>query len=169
LHRIRRLRKAEVLNLQWAGIDWQREELTVQSRPEWHTKNYQSRTIPMSGLLAAALRGILLRRRAVGPLVFSAPEGTPYRNTSHIEAALDRAAKRAGVEGGVTFHQLRHAFCSHAQMQGVDARTVQVWMGHKDLRTTLCYSHVSTGHEKAAMERLRYDLGHQMDTSAGQE
>jgi integrase len=111
------LRKAEVFNLRWDGIDWKREELTVQSRPEWHTKNYQSRTIPMSEMLAEALR--CAPRRLGCPLVFPTPEGTTYKNTHYIEAALDRAAVRAGIEGGVTFHQLRHTFCSHAQMQGV--------------------------------------------------
>jgi site-specific recombinase XerD len=61
-------------------------------------------------------------------------------------------------------HQLRHAFCSHALMQGIDPRTVQKWMGHKDLNTTLRYAHVSPDHEKAAIQQLRYDHGHYMDT-----
>jgi len=161
------LRKAEVLNLRWDGIDWKREELTVQSRPEWHTKNYQSRTIPLSEDLAEALRNT--PRRLGCALVFPTEAGTAYQNTHYIESALDRAAGRAGIEGGVTFHQLRHSFCSHAQMQGTDARTVQRWMGHRDLRTTLRYSHVSADHEKAAMKRLRYKSSHQVDTSAGQQ
>ena len=38
-------------------------------------------------------------------------------------------------------------------MSGVDPRTVQKWMGHKDLKTTLRYAHVSPDHEKAAIER----------------
>ena len=41
-------------------------------------------------------------------------------------------------------------------MSGVDPRTVQKWMGHKDLKTTLRYAHVSPDHEKAAIERLDY-------------
>jgi len=42
---------------------------------------------------------------------------------------------------------------------GVDPRTMQKWMGDKDLDITLGYAHVT--HEKAAIERLRYDCGHQ--------
>ena len=95
--------------------------------------------------------------------------GSDYKNTRRIEDALDRAAQRAGIQEGVTFHQLRHTFCSHAQMQGAAPRTVQKWMGHKDLRTTLRYSHTSADHEKAAMKRLRYDYGHYMDTRTGQQ
>jgi len=156
------LRKAEVFNLRWDGIDLKREELIVRSRPEWHTKNYENRTIPMNGILIDALRKAPCRSGC--SLVFPNPEGTAYKNTHYIKAALDRAAAEAGIEDGVTFHQLRHSFCSHAQMQGIDARTVQRWMGHKDLRTTLRYSHVSADHEKAAIKRLRYGYGHNMDT-----
>jgi len=51
---------------------------------------------------------------------------------------------------------LPHAFCSHALMQGIDPRTVQKWMGHRDLKTTLRYAHVSPDHEKTAIQRLTY-------------
>ena len=47
---------------------------------------------------------------------------------------------------------------------GVDPKTMQKGMGHKDLDTTLGYAHVS--HEKAAIERLRYNYGHQVVTKA---
>jgi len=51
-------------------------------------------------------------------------------------------------------------------MQGIDPRTVQRWMGHKDLRTTLRYAHVSPDHEKAAIQRLRYQSSHPAVTTA---
>ena len=51
-------------------------------------------------------------------------------------------------------------------MRGIDPRTVQKWMGHRDLTTTLRYAHVSPDHERAAIQRLRYDTGHQVDTNA---
>jgi len=44
---------------------------------------------------------------------------------------------------------------------------VQRWMGHKDLKTTLRYSQVSPDHEKAAIQRLSYTTGHQVDTKLG--
>ena len=79
--------------------------------------------------------------------------GQPYNN---VRKALASAARRAGLDGFIGLHQLRHAFCSHCLMQGIDPRTMQKWMGHKDLKTTLRYAHVSADHEKAAMERLAY-------------
>jgi site-specific recombinase XerD len=69
---------------------------------------------------------------------------------------LNDAAHRAGINGSVKLHQLRHAFYSHALMSGIDPRTVQKWMGHKDLKTTLRDAHVSPDHEKAAIEQLNY-------------
>ena len=92
---------------------------------------------------------------------FCNKDGHPLKN---VRTALNYAAKRAGIEDAVKMHQLRHAFCSHALMQGIDPRTVQKWMGHKDLNTTLGYAHVSPDHEKAAIQQLRYDHGHHMDT-----
>ena len=88
------------------------------------------------------------------PYVFSNRDGKPYTD---IREPLDAAAQRAGIGDSVKLHQLRHAFCSHALMSGADPRTVQKWMGHKDLKTTLRYAHVSPDHEKAAIEQLRYD------------
>ena len=78
---------------------------------------------------------------------------------------LTRAAQVAGIDD-LSMHQLRHAFCSHALMRGIDPRTVQKWMGHRDLTTPLRYAHVSPDHERAAIQRLRYDTGHQVDTNA---
>ncbi|NKB72631.1 MAG: hypothetical protein GKR89_36635 [Candidatus Latescibacteria bacterium] len=58
-------------------------------------------------------------------------------------------------------YQLRPAFCSHVLMQGIDPRT-----RHKDRRTTLRYAHVSADQERAAIQRLSFQDGHHMDTTA---
>ena len=130
------------------------------SRREHHTKNYKTRQIP----LCEPLKELLLRhpRRLGSPYVFANRNGRPYDN---IDCSLARAAQVAGIDD-LSMHQLRHAFCSHALMRGIDPRTVQKWMGHRDLTTTLRYAHVSPDHERAAIQRLRYDTGHQVDTNA---
>lgn len=156
------LRRAELFYLRWEDISWKTGQVAVVSRQEHHTKNYETRRIPMNDALQTALRRH--PRRLGSPYVFCNAEGKPYDN---VKRALNSAAKRAGIQGGVQLHQLRHAFCSHALMQGVDPRTVQKWMGHKDLKTTLKYAHVSPDHEKAAIQRLSYGDGHYMDTKAG--
>ncbi|MSR83254.1 MAG: hypothetical protein EXS58_10080 [Candidatus Latescibacteria bacterium] len=155
------LRREELFHMRWEDVNWRDGELNVVSREAHHTKNYQSRRIPMNEALVEALRRH--PRRLDSSHIFCNREGQPYEN---IRKALCGAGKRAGIEGGVGLHQLRHAFCSHALMQGIDARTVQKWMGHRDLKTTLRYAHVSLDHEKAAIQRLRYSFGHQVDTKA---
>ena len=95
------------------------------------------------------------------PYVFVNLRGQLYND---VRKPLSKAALRAGIEGNVNLHQLRHAFCSHALMSGIDARTVQRWMGHKNLITTMRYAHVSPDHEKAAIQRLRYESRHQVGT-----
>ena len=72
-----------------------------------------------------------------------------------INKSLYAAATQAGIEK-ITMHQLRHAFCSHALMAGVDPRTVQLWMGHANINTTLRYAHSSPAHEREAMQRISY-------------
>ena len=109
------LRRSEILNMRWDWIDFRREQITVRPSTDWHPKNYKPRTIPMNPELVEALRQA--HRRLACPLVFPTPEGTVYKNIHWIEQALDRAAKRAGIEDGVGLHQLRHGFCSHADVR----------------------------------------------------
>ena len=154
------LRREELFHLQWKDIDWPSDveevgQVNVVSRQDHPTKNNESRRIPMNKALEEALRRH--PRRLGSPYVFANANGEPYDN---IRKSLSSATQRAGIDGGVGLHQLRHAFCSHALMSGSDPRTVQRWMGHKDLKTTLKYAHVSPDHEKAAIQRLQYNSSH---------
>lgn len=149
------LRRSELFHLRWEDVHLEIGELEVVSREEHPTKNNETRRIPIGAALDEILRRHHGNHRG-GPLVFSNRDGKVYTD---IREPLDLAAQRAGIEGGIKLHQLRHCFCSHALMQGIDARTVQKWMGHKDLKTTLRYAHVSPSHEKESIEHLKYQDG----------
>ena len=81
----------------------------------------------------------------------------PDINANMVTPAFKRACKRAGI-GDFRFHDLRHTFASYLTMGKESLRTVQTLLGHKDLRMTMRYSHLSPEHLKEAVANLEKSL-----------
>lgn len=65
-----------------------------------------------------------------------------HLDESGLQKAVRRAAKAAGIVKPVGPHTLRHCFATHLLEAGYDIRTVQELLGHKDVKTTMVYTHV---------------------------
>ena len=65
-----------------------------------------------------------------------------HLDESGLQKAVRRAAKAAGIVKPVGPHTLRHCFATHLLEAGYDIRTVQELLGHKDVKTTMIYTHV---------------------------
>jgi integrase/recombinase XerD len=74
-----------------------------------------------------------------------------YENGLH---ACQNAAKRAGIQIGAHPHMLRHCFGTHLLEAGADLRTIQILMGHSDLKETTVYLHLSQRHLHATASPL---------------
>jgi len=69
-------------------------------------------------------------------------QGRHHIDESLVQRAIKQAVREAGLTKRVTSHTFRHSFATGLLSNGYDIRTVQELLGHKDVRTTMIYTHV---------------------------
>jgi len=149
------MRKSEMFNLTWDDVDFDEGITTVQSKNGWHTKNYESRDIPLTPRLRRVLLAHKRDQEAQGvniSYVFTY-EGRKLHAT--IKKNFRRVLKKAGLKN-VTLHSLRHIYASQLVMAGASLRDVQELMGHASFETTTRYTHLERDHLKEQVMKLPF-------------
>ena len=148
------LRRAELTRLKVADIDTERMVIHVVGG-----KGRKDRDVMLSPKLLDELRQYW-RALKHKPRTWLFPAGRWHSRTERpmtdkvVWHACDVAAKRAGIDKPVHPHTLRHSFATHLLEAGVDLRTIQLLMGHTDLKATTVYLHLSHRHLQATASPL---------------
>jgi len=148
------LRRAELTRLQVADVDTPRMVLHVRGG-----KGRKDRDVPLSPKLLDALRQYWrsLKRK---PQLWLFPGGRWHTDIEHpmtdkvVWHACEQAARRAGIDKSVHPHTLRHCFATHLLEAGADIRTIQLLLGHSDLKATTIYLHLSQRHLRTIQSPL---------------
>jgi integrase/recombinase XerD len=147
------LRRAELARLKVSDIDSQRMVIHVRGG-----KGRKDRDVLLSPRLLDELRQHWRRLRRK-PSVWLFP--SRYGRSSDrpitpkgIYHACKEAARRAAFQKVVYPHTLRHCFATHLLEAGADLRTIQVLLGHGDLKETTIYLHLSQRHLHATASPL---------------
>lgn len=142
------MRRAELCHLKVEDIDSTRMIVHIR-----HGKRNRDRDVPLSPKLLETLREYW---RWMHPKIYLFP-GTKdgWRADKPITPkvlweACQQAAQAAGITKDVRPHLLRHSFATHLLENGADLPTVQLLLGHSDLKATSIYLHLSERHLKAA-------------------
>jgi site-specific recombinase XerD len=145
------LRWGNVRRLKWTEVDLENSVINLED-----SKNNE-RIYPLPDKVKQEITKL---SRNGSPYIFLNPEtGKPWRD---LRRAYKKAKQKAGIKRPFRIHDLRHSFASNLLMIGYDLKTVQELLGHRNINTTLRYTHLSLSHKKRAVDDLfqeRTNLG----------
>ena len=131
------LRASELCDLQWTQVDFQAGTLAVS-----RAKNGTPSTHPLTGREVRALRRLHRETESKSPFLFLSERGSPM-TVSNFQKLGSRACKNAGLKIKVHPHMLRHACGFHQANAGRDTRSLQAYLGHKNIQHTVRYTELA--------------------------
>jgi integrase len=131
------LRAAEVVTLRWDAVDFNHGRLHVN-----RAKNGSSSVHPLTGRELRALRRLKREQEPASPFMFTSERGAPF-TTAGFRKMLARLGMAAGFDYPVHPHMLRHACGYKLANDGVDTRSLQAYLGHKNIQHTVRYTELA--------------------------
>jgi len=143
------LRISEALALRPGDIDSRRMLIHVRDG-----KGSKGRMVKLSPQLLAVLRDYWKQARPKDWLFPQSDDPSRHQDGGGGCRIVQRFARRAGITRPVSPHTLRHSYATHLLDAGTDLRTIQVLLGHRNIKTTAVYLHVSQAKIAAAANPL---------------
>jgi site-specific recombinase XerD len=146
------MRRSELVRLKVGDVDSRRMVIHVRQG-----KGSKDRDVPLSQKLLETLREYW---RWVKPKTYLFP-GQPGKRGSDVPLtakavwhACHGAVRRAGIQKRISPHSLRHSYATHLLESGADLHTIQLLLGHADMRHMTVYLHLSERHLHAVANPL---------------
>jgi integrase len=131
------LRAAEIVALRWYAVDFNHGCLHVT-----RAKNGSPATHPLTGRELRTLRRLKREQEPVSPFVFTSERASPF-STAGFRKMVARLGVAAGFDFPVHPHMLRHACGFKLANDGVDTRSLQAYLGHKNIQHTVRYTELA--------------------------
>lgn len=135
------LRVSEAVSLKWDAVNLNQSEISVS-----RLKNGKDSVHPLTGVELRALRK-LKRDYPNSTYLFTSERGAPL-TTSTVRKMVSRASDKADLGLSVHPHMLRHSTGYYLVNAGVDTRSIQDYLGHKNIQHTVRYTELASGRFK---------------------
>lgn len=129
------LRASELCELQWSDLEFETATL--------HLRRAKNGTAATHPVLGDELRGLrALKRETKSPFIFVSERGAPF-TVSGLQKLMERAGIAAKIPFKVHPHMLRHATGYVLSNKGTDTRTLQSYLGHRSIQSTVRYTELA--------------------------
>jgi integrase len=131
------LRASELCSLQWSDIEFETASIHLR-----RAKGGVTSTHPLQGDELRALRALKKIQAGKSPFIFTSERGSPF-SVSGLAKMIERAGVEAKLPFPVHMHMLRHAAGFALANKGIDTRTLQAYLGHRSIQSTVRYAELA--------------------------